>query len=93
MRTSVKRSVGHFESNPLFLSHSLTAVLAPPRAPPLLQFFRLKKIQAKKKKMRDEKAAIKEAKGIADAAERAGELDGTGKESHLVDSKDPDVLF
>mmetsp|Transcript_103464 Transcript_103464/g.144129 ORF Transcript_103464/g.144129 Transcript_103464/m.144129 type:complete len:255 (-) Transcript_103464:66-830(-) len=55
------------------------------------EFFRLKKIQAKKKKIRDEKAAILEAKGLA--LEASGEADGAGKESHLVDEKDPDVLF
>lgn len=43
--------------------------------------------------MRDEKAAIAEAKGLKLKLEASGEADGSGKESHLVDSKDPDVLF
>jgi len=57
------------------------------------EFFRLKKIQAKKKKMREEKAAIAEAKGLKLDFDRTGEQDGAGKESDLVDSKEPDMLF
>eukprot|EP00041_Stephanoeca_diplocostata_P010317 m.163672 g.163672 ORF g.163672 m.163672 type:complete len:257 (+) comp18109_c1_seq2:83-853(+) len=57
------------------------------------EFFRLKKIQAKKKKMREEKEALLQKKGIKAALHQSGESDGTGKESHLVDNKDEDVLF
>lgn len=56
------------------------------------EFFRLKKIQAKKQKIRDEKLALLEAKGLK-TLDGTGEQDGTGKESNLVDAKDPDMLF
>jgi hypothetical protein len=32
-------------------------------------------------------------RGIALELHKSGEQDGTGKESHLVDGKDPDLLF
>jgi len=57
------------------------------------EFFRLKKIQAKKKKMKEEKEALQEARGLKINADASGALDGTGKESSLVEDKDPDLLF
>lgn len=57
------------------------------------EFFRLKKIQAKKQKIRDEKIAMLEAKGASVNLDQTGEIDGTGKESDLIDAKDPDMLF
>lgn len=57
------------------------------------EFFRLKKIQAKKKKIREEKLAYLEAKGQKLNLDKSGEQDGAGKESELIDAKDPDMLF
>jgi len=60
------------------------------------EFFRLKKIQAKKAKIREEKIAMLEAKGLKEAQrllEAGGEMDGTGKAGDMVDARDPDMLF
>lgn len=57
------------------------------------EFFRLKKIQAKKKKIREEKIAAELARGIKLNLDQSGEADGAGKESQLLQTKDEEVLF
>ena len=57
------------------------------------EFFRLKKIQAKKAKMRDEKQAEAEARGQRLNLAATGEEDGTMDSVLVGGERDEDLLF